>query len=57
MAVLTTHIDTLDRQWDGADILKKRTTTTKGSCTAGEVPGYCFPQASLNKLNQGERNV
>ena len=24
----------------------KRLTITKGNCTAGEVPGYCFPQAS-----------
>ena len=24
----------------------KRLTCTKGTCTAGEVPGYCFPQAS-----------
>jgi len=56
MAVLTTHIDTVDRHWDGADILKKRTTATKGSCTAGEVPGYCFPQAST-ELNLGEPNV
>jgi hypothetical protein len=30
-------------------------TGTKGSRTAGEVPGYCFPQAST-KLNQGEKN-
>jgi len=46
----------VDRHWDGADVLKKRTTATKGSCTAGEVPGYCFPQAST-ELNLGEPNV
>src|SRR5210317_2677897 len=29
----------------------KRLTIAKGYCTAGEVPGYCFPQASIH---QGE---
>ena len=28
----------------------KRLTITKGNCTAGEVPGYCFPQASKKKF-------
>ena len=32
----------------------KRLTTTKGSCTAGEVPGYCFPQASTKNISIGE---
>ena len=27
-------------------LLKTQLTCTKGTCTAGEVPGYCFPQAS-----------
>ena len=27
-------------------LLKMQLTGTKGTCTAGEVPGYCFPQAS-----------
>ena len=42
MVVLTTHIDTLDRQWDGADILKSERRLPKVVAPPGKFRGIAF---------------